>query len=70
MSGKTTGNDKPKGSGGKREGAGRKARAPEERLVKKTIGLPPEVWAGMDKLRGRQSRPAWIAEAVRRELEG
>jgi hypothetical protein len=52
--------------GGPRPGAGRpKGSGKGRRVVTRSINLPPEVWAEIDRLRGPLSRSKWIAEMVR-----
>ena len=66
--------DDKTGWGGRREGAGRKPLGPE--LVRRTVTLPVEIVAELEKLGGTEGDPenlsAGIREAVRRlhELRG
>jgi hypothetical protein len=60
--------------GGAHKGAKRpKGSGKGRRVVTRSIGLPPETWAEIDRLRGALSRSKWIAETVNadfaRELE-
>jgi hypothetical protein len=60
--------------GGPRPGAGRpKGSGKGRKVVTRSINLPPETWAEIDRQRGALSRSKWIAETVHadfaRELE-
>jgi hypothetical protein len=51
--------------GGPRPGAGRpKGSGKGRRVVTRSINLPPEVWAEIDRLRGALSRSKWIKKLV------
>jgi hypothetical protein len=51
--------------GGPRPGAGRpKGSGKGRRVVTRSINLPPEVWAEIDRLRGPLSRSKWIKKLV------
>lgn len=56
---KATSKDKPKGRGGKREGAGR-PRKYDEPVETRAINLPPTAWARVDALRGSLSESDWF----------
>ena len=53
--------------GGKRPGAGRK---PGRTVKTSSINLPPELWEKLDRMRGDESRGAFLAEKIRRMREG
>ena len=51
----------PKPRGGKRAGAGAKAKPEGERTVTRSINLTRAQWGKMDQSRGTMSRSKWIA---------
>ncbi len=66
MSRKAATEDKPKGRGGKRDGAGRK-RAREEAVTTSSISLTPSGWDMLDAQRGQASRSEWIFGLILKE---
>lgn len=56
--------------GGKRPGAGRPSGSGKGRTVATvSITLPPELRDKLDRIRGQQSRGAWVADRIRRARE-
>jgi len=56
--------------GGKRKGAGRPAGTGKGRtVVTRSVSMPPELWAKVDRLRGEQSRGKWLGEKIKRIRE-
>jgi hypothetical protein len=52
--------------GGPRPGAGRpKGSGKGRRVVTRSINLPPETWAEIDRLRGPLSRSKWIKKLIK-----
>jgi hypothetical protein len=51
--------------GGPRPGAGRpKGSGKGRKVVTRSINLPPETWAEIDRLRGALSRSKWIQRII------
>jgi hypothetical protein len=58
---------KNKNHGGPRPGAGRpKGSGKGRRVVTRSINLPPETWAEIDRLRGPLSRSKWVRWVIGR----
>ena len=53
--------------GGKRKGAGRKS---GRNVQTGSITLPPELWEKLDRMRGTESRGAFLRAKIRRMREG
>lgn len=66
MSHKSATQDKPKGRGGKREGAGRKAKHGVA-VVTSSISMTPEAWGMLDAQRGAVSQGEWIFGLILKE---
>lgn len=66
MSRKAATQDKPKGRGGKREGAGRKAKHGIA-VVTSSISMIPEAWRMLDAQRGEVSQGEWIFGLILKE---
>ena len=53
--------------GGKRKGVGRPAGTGKGRtVVTRSVSMPPELWAALDRLRGEKSRGAFLAPIIKR----
>ena len=53
--------------GGKREGAGRPPGSGQGRTVTtSSINLPPTLWEKLDRIKGEQTRSAWIADRIKK----
>lgn len=50
--------------GGSRPNAGRKPTG--KNTVTKSISLVPEMWEKLDKMRGEQTRSAWISSKIKK----
>ena len=56
--------------GGKRKGAGRPPGSGQGRTVEtRSVSMPPDLWAKLDRLRGEQSRGAFLSAKIKRMCE-